>query len=49
MAFLKAQSIEADDMELDSVKSEKQEVCDARTGELRSTTWTTTQAVLIGS
>ena len=36
-------------MELDSVKSEKQEVRDPRTGELRSTTWTSTQAVLIGS
>jgi hypothetical protein len=49
VAFLKAQGIEADEMELDSVKSEKQEVRDPRTGELRSTTWTTTQAVLIGS
>ena len=48
MAFLKAQGIEADEMELDSVKSEKQEVRDPRTGELRSTTWTSTQAVLIG-
>jgi len=35
-------------MEHDSVKSEKQEVRDPRTGELRSTTWTSTQAVLIG-
>jgi len=49
VAFLKAQGIEADEMELDSVKSEKQEVRDPRTGELRSTTWTSTQAVLIGS
>ena len=48
MAFLKAQGIEADEMEHDSVKSEKQEVRDPRTGELRSTTWTSTQAVLIG-
>ena len=47
--FLKAQGIEADEMELDSVKSEKQEVRDPRTEELRSTTWTTTQVVLIGS
>ena len=38
VAFLKAQGIEADEMELDSVKSEKQEVRDPRTGELRSTT-----------
>ena len=49
VAFLKAQGIEADEMELDSVKSERQEVRDPRTGELRSTTWTSTQAVLIGS
>jgi hypothetical protein len=49
VAFLKAQGIEADEMELDSVKSEKQEVRDPRTGELRSTTWTSMQAVLIGS
>jgi hypothetical protein len=49
VAFLKAQGIEADEMELDSVKSEKQEVRDPRTGDLRSTTWTSTQAVLIGS
>ena len=47
--FLKAQGIEADEMELDSVKSEKQEVRDPRTGELLSTSWTTTQVVLIGS
>ena len=49
VAFLKAQGIEADEMELDSVKSQKEEVRDPRTGELRSTTWTTTQVVLIGS
>jgi hypothetical protein len=46
---LHTKDIEADEMELDSVKSEKQEVRDPRTGELRSTTWTSTQAVLIGS
>jgi len=49
VAFLKAQGIEADEMEHESVKSEKQEVRDPRTGDLCSTTWTTTQAVLIGS
>ncbi len=49
VAFLKAQGIEPDEMELDSVKSEKEEVRDPRTGELRSTTWTTKQAILIGS
>lgn len=49
VAFLKAQGIGADEMELDSVKSDKEEVRDPRTGELRSTTWTTKQAILIGS
>lgn len=49
VAFLKAQGIDADEMELDSVKSDKEEVRDPRTGELRSTTWTTKQAILIGS
>ena len=49
VAFLRAQGIKADEMELDSVQSEKEEVRDPRTGELRSTTWTTKQAILIGS
>jgi len=49
VAFLKAQGIKADEMELDSVQSEKEDVRDPRTGELRSTTWTTKQAILIGS
>jgi hypothetical protein len=49
VAFLKAQGIETDEMELDSVQSEKEDVRDPRTGELRSTTWTTKQAILIGS
>lgn len=49
VAFLKAQGIQSDEMELDSVKSEKEIVRDPRTGELRSTIWTTKQAILIGS
>ena len=49
VAFLKAQSIEADEMELDSVKSEKEDVREPRTGELRSTTLTSRQSILIGS
>lgn len=49
VAFLKGQGIQADEMELDSVKSEKEDVRDPRTGELRSTVWTTKQAILIGS
>ena len=49
VAFLKAQGIEPKEMELDSVKSEKEEVRDPRSGELRSTIWTTKQAILISS
>jgi hypothetical protein len=49
VAFLKAQGIQPDELELDSVKSEKEIVRDPRTGELRSTVWTTKQAILIGS
>jgi hypothetical protein len=49
VAFLKAQSIEADEMELDSVKSEKEDVREPRTGEVRSTTLTSRQSILIGS
>ena len=49
VAFLKAQGIAADELELDAVQSEKEEVRDPRTGVLRSTTWTSQQAVLIGS
>ena len=49
VAFLKTQGIDIDEMELDSVKTEKEEVRDPRTGELRSTTWTSKQAILIGS
>ena len=49
VAFLEAQSIEADEMELDSVKSEKEDVRDPRTGELRSRTLTSRQSILIGS
>jgi hypothetical protein len=49
VAFLKAQGIGPDELELDSVKSEKQEVRDPRTGDLRTTSWSTRQAILIGS
>lgn len=49
VAFLKSQGIKADEMELGSVKTEKIDVQDPRTGELRSTTWTSKQSVLIGS
>lgn len=49
VAFLKAQGIKPDEMELGMVKSDKEEVRDPRSGDLRSTIWTTRQAVLIGS
>jgi hypothetical protein len=49
VAFLKAQGIKDDKFELGMVKSEKEDVRDPRSGELRSTVWTTRQAVLIGS
>jgi hypothetical protein len=49
VAFLKAQGINDDELELDSVKTEKEDVRDPRTNELRSTIWTTKQAILIGS
>ena len=49
VAFLRSQGIKADEMELGSVKTEKIDVQDPRTGELRSTTWTGKQSVLIGS
>ena len=49
VAFLKAQGVQADEMELAAVKSEMQEIRDPRTGDLRSTTWSSRQAILIGS
>jgi hypothetical protein len=49
VAFLKAQGISDDELELDSVKSETEDVPDPRTNELRATFWTTKQAILIGS
>jgi hypothetical protein len=49
VAFLNAQGIGADELELDAVKSEKEDVRDPRTGELRSTIWTTRQPILIRS
>lgn len=49
IAFLKAQGIASDEMELGSVKSEKEEIRDPLTGELRSTNWLTKQSILIGS
>jgi len=49
LAFLKAQGIKADELETGAVKTDRQEVRDPRTGELRSTIWTTRQTIQIGS
>lgn len=49
VAFLKAKGITADEMELDPVRSEQENVRDPRTGALRSTVWTTRQAIQIAS
>ncbi|MCP9894403.1 SIMPL domain-containing protein [Vulcanococcus limneticus Candia 3F8] len=49
VTFLKAKGIAADELELDAVGTEKEEVRDPRTGELRSTSWTARQAVKVGS
>jgi hypothetical protein len=49
LAFLKQEGVTAQELEIGSVKAEKQEVRDPRTGELRSTTWTTRQTIQIRS
>lgn len=47
--FLKGQGIQPSEIELGNVKSEQQQVRDPRTGELRSVTWSSTQAVKVSS
>ena len=49
IVFLKANGVKPDEIELGTVRSNKDQVRNPKTGELLSTTWTTTQAVLIGS
>ncbi|MEB3270617.1 MAG: SIMPL domain-containing protein [Synechococcus sp.] len=49
VAFLRAQGIRPEEIQLESVKSEKQELIDPRTGELRSTIWQSRQPILISS
>ena len=49
VAFLKAQGIKADEMEVAPVRSEKETIRDPRTGELRNTIWTARQTIRIGS
>ena len=49
LAFLKAQGVKPTEIELAAVRAYKDEVRDPRTGELRSTNWTTRQTIHIGS
>jgi len=49
VAFLRAQGIRPEEIQLESVKSEKQEWIDPRTGELRNTIWQSRQPILINS
>lgn len=49
VAFLRAQGIRPEQIQLESVKSEKQELMDPRTGELRSIIWQSRQPILISS
>jgi hypothetical protein len=49
VAFLRFQGIRPGEIQLDSVQSEKRELIDPRTGELRSTTWNARQAIQISS
>ena len=49
LAFLRAQGIKQGELETGSVKTEKQENRDPRSGELRSTSWTTRQEIRISS
>jgi len=49
VTFLKAQGLQSGEIELGNVKSEQQQVRDPRTGELRSVTWGSSQAVKVSS
>ncbi|MFN7898918.1 MAG: SIMPL domain-containing protein [Synechococcaceae cyanobacterium] len=49
LAFLTAQGIRDGERQLEAVKSDKEDIRDPRTGELRSTIWTTRQTIQIGS
>jgi hypothetical protein len=49
VAFLREQGIQPDELALGTLRSEKEEARDPRSGEIRSTSWSTTQPVLIGS
>jgi hypothetical protein len=49
LAFLAGQGIRTEEVELEAVKSEREDIRDPRTGELRSTIWTARQTIQIGS
>jgi hypothetical protein len=49
VAFLKAQGLTDAEIQLGSVKSEKEEVRDPSSGVLRSTVWTSQQPILVAS
>jgi hypothetical protein len=49
LAFLRKTGIKPEELQTGSVKSEKQENRDPRSGELRSTSWTTRQEIRISS
>jgi hypothetical protein len=48
-AFLRAQGLTEAEVQLGSVKSERDDVRDPRTGELRSSVWTSRQPILVAS
>jgi hypothetical protein len=49
LAFLKARGVAPEALQLEAVKSEREDFRDPRTGELRSTTWTTRQMIQVSS
>jgi hypothetical protein len=48
-AFLKGRGVAAEELELEAVKSEREDIRDPRTGDLRATIWTTRQTIQIRS
>ncbi len=49
MAFLKGRGVAAEELQLEAVKSEREDIRDPRTGDLRATIWTTRQTIQIRS
>ena len=48
-AFLKGRGVAAEELQLEAVKSEREDIRDPRTGDLRATIWTTRQTIQIRS